>query len=96
MLAAAWDLARRVPLVEAAVALDALAHRRAFAPSDLLPGARRRLDWVVALADPKAESPMETWPRVGHLLAIRGYALDAVHSERLRTYRRYGEGWGSR
>lgn len=63
----AWDLARRLPLVEAVVAVDALAHKR-FDPADLLvrrakqPGVRgcRRLDEVVALADPRAESPMET------------------------------------
>lgn len=62
-----WDLARRLPLVEAVVAVDALAHK-CFDPADLLvrrakrPGARgcRRLDEVVALADPRAESPMET------------------------------------
>ncbi|MBO0850524.1 MAG: hypothetical protein J2P20_13740, partial [Pseudonocardia sp.] len=50
----AWDLARRPPLVEAVVAVDALARRDSFAPADLLerrakqPGARgcRRLDGV--------------------------------------------------
>ena len=63
----AWDLARRLPLVEAVVAVDALAHQR-FDPADLLarrakhPGARgcRRLDEVVGLSNPRAESPMET------------------------------------
>jgi AbiEi antitoxin C-terminal domain/Protein of unknown function (DUF559) len=68
-----WDLARRLPLVEAVVAVDALAHRSAFEPADLLarravaPGARgcRCLGAVVALADPRAESPMETRLRVG-------------------------------
>ncbi|MDT7683966.1 MAG: hypothetical protein QOG57_4276, partial [Pseudonocardiales bacterium] len=68
-----WDLARRLPLVEAVVAVDALAHRTAFDPADLLarragePGARgcRRLASVVALSDPRAESPMETRLRVG-------------------------------
>jgi hypothetical protein len=98
-LRTAWDLARRLTLVEAVVAVDALARRRrsdvrwalarggdvarggavahadalahgggAFTPADLLvkravePGARgcRRLDRVVALADPRAESPPET------------------------------------
>ena len=69
----AWDLARRLPLVEAVVAVDALAHRTAFAPAELLarlgrePRARgcRRLAEVVALAEPRAESPMESRLRVG-------------------------------
>jgi uncharacterized protein DUF559 len=64
----AWDLARRVRLVEAVVAVDALARTGGFVPEDLLarrtrsPGARgcRRLDEVVRLADPRAESPPET------------------------------------
>ncbi|GAA5156808.1 hypothetical protein GCM10023321_33420 [Pseudonocardia eucalypti] len=72
----AWDLARRVPLVEAVVAVDALARRAGFEPTDLLdyrakhPGARgcRRLDRIVALADPRAESPPETRLRVGLVL----------------------------
>lgn len=64
----AWDLARRLPLEDAVVAVDALARVGGFAPGDLLarrgaqPGARgvRGLDEVVALVDPKAESPPET------------------------------------
>jgi len=68
----AWDLARRLPLIEAVVAVDALARRGGFEPAELLvrrslePGARgcRRLDEVVALADPRAESPMETRLRI--------------------------------
>lgn len=32
----AWDLARRLPLVEAVVAVDALAHRGSFGPPELL------------------------------------------------------------
>lgn len=67
-----WDLARRLPLAEAVVAVDSLAHATGFAPADLLehrsrvPGARncRRLDEVVALADPRAESPGESRLRV--------------------------------
>jgi hypothetical protein len=54
------------------VALDALSHGGAFTPGDLLaraaaePGARgcRRLAEVVALAEPKAESPPQTRLRV--------------------------------
>jgi hypothetical protein len=69
----AWDLARRLPLVEGVVAVDALARRGCFAPADLLKrrtgqhGARgcRRLDAVVTLSDPRAESPPETRLRLG-------------------------------
>jgi very-short-patch-repair endonuclease len=69
----AWDLARRSPLVEAVVAVDALARALGFAPVELLdrravtPRARgaRQVAEVVRLADPRAESPMETRLRVG-------------------------------
>lgn len=68
----AWDLARRLPTVEAIIAVDALARVGRFDPDALLarrdrePGARgcRHLDHVVALADRRAESPMETRLRV--------------------------------
>lgn len=68
----AWDLARRLPWVEAVVAVDALAHGGGFRPRDLLdrveqaPGARgcRRVSEVVALSDPRAESPPETRLRI--------------------------------
>jgi len=68
----AWDLARRLPTVEAVVAVDALARVGRFDPAALLarrgrePGARgcRHLDDVLALADWRAESPMETRLRV--------------------------------
>jgi very-short-patch-repair endonuclease len=64
----AWDLCRRPPLDDAVVALDALCRIGGFPPVELLarreacPGARgcRRLDGVVRLADPRAESPQET------------------------------------
>jgi very-short-patch-repair endonuclease len=73
----AWCLARRLALVEAVVAVDALAFRR-FPPSALLdrraqePGARgcRSLDRVVDLADARAESPMES--RLRLLLVLAG------------------------
>jgi hypothetical protein len=76
-LRTAWDLGRRPNLVEAVVAVDALAHRHRFAPAALLarraatPGARgcRRLHRVVQLADPRAESPRETRLRLGLVLA---------------------------
>jgi len=68
----AWDLARRLPLIEAVVTVEALARRGAFHPATLLarraanPGAKnsRRLPEIVELADPRAESPMETRLRV--------------------------------
>lgn len=79
-LRTAWDLARRLPLVEAVVAVDALARHRSdadpgFEPAQLLahragtPGARssRALDRVVALADRRAESVPETRLRL-HLV----------------------------
>lgn len=64
----AWDLCRRLSLDDAVVALDALCRAGGFSPADLLarreaaPGARgcRRLDDVVMLADPRAESPPES------------------------------------
>lgn len=90
----AWDLARRLALVEAVVAVDSLAHRREFEPADLLarraaePGARgcRRLDRIVALADPRAESPGET--RLRLLLIVRG-GLPAP-SAQFRVRNEYG------
>jgi len=68
----AWDLARRLPLVEGVVAVDALARVTGFDPAALVarratqPGARgcRKLDDIVRLADPRAESPPETRLRV--------------------------------
>jgi very-short-patch-repair endonuclease len=64
----AWDLARRLSLVEGVVAVDSLARAGGFAPKALLalrsvhPGATGvgRVDEVVRLADPRAESPPET------------------------------------
>ena len=78
----AYDLARVPSLVEAVVAVDALATADAgapggaFLPPDVLRlrnrhlGARnsRRLPEVVALADPLAESPMETRTRLALVL----------------------------
>jgi hypothetical protein len=69
----AWDLARRLPPVEAAVALDALARVGGFAPDELLdrraaePGTRgsRGVAEVVGLADPRAESVRESRLRLG-------------------------------
>lgn len=71
-LRTAFDLARRVPRVEAVIALDALARVGGFTPTSVLdlagrrPGARgiRRLPGLVALSDPLAGSPMETRVRL--------------------------------
>lgn len=74
----AYDLARRLPLVEAVVCLDALAKVGRFAPDTVVavagrhPGARGndRLRHVVALSNPAAESPGETRCRLA--LVCRG------------------------
>lgn len=63
-----FDLGRRPPLVDAVIAVDALAHRRLFKLDELrgLAAARRGwpgtrlLDEVLSLAEPRTESPMET------------------------------------
>ncbi len=73
-LRTAWDLGRRLRLVEAVVAVDALARLGRFAPAALLhgpPGARgcRSLRRAVELADPRAESAMETRLRLVLVLA---------------------------
>lgn len=83
-LRTAFDLCRRENLVEAVVAFDALAGRFGFAPGDLLRfaerylGARgvRALPEVAALADPLAESAMET--RLRLLLVRAGLPRPAV------------------
>jgi hypothetical protein len=67
-----WDLTRELGLTEAVVALDALARVGRFSPTTLLErrererGARgcQGLSAIVALADPRAESPPETRLRV--------------------------------
>jgi hypothetical protein len=76
-LRTAFDLCRREPLVDAVVALDSLAGRFGFEPADLLtfaeryPRARgvRSLPEVVTLANPQADSAMETRLR---LILVRG------------------------
>lgn len=73
----AFDLGRRPPLVEAVVAVDALAHKHGFDPQEIVrvgyrhPNSRgaAQLPAVVKLANPLAESPMETRIR---LALIRG------------------------
>jgi very-short-patch-repair endonuclease len=67
-LRTAYDLARRLPLVEAVVAVDALAYVQKIVPADVLLLARRHLGSrgsaqlpdVVVLSNALAESPMET------------------------------------
>lgn len=71
-LRTAFDLARREPRIEAVAALDALGCRCGVDPAGILdvaarhPGVRGigRLADLVALADPRAESPMETRVRL--------------------------------
>jgi very-short-patch-repair endonuclease len=75
----AYDLGRRTPLVEAVVAVDALAHVHRFDPTDVVVLARRhlgargsaQLPRVVELSDGRADSPMETRIR----LALRFHGL---------------------
>lgn len=70
----AADLARSLPLVEAVVAIDALAHTFGFGPAEVLalarPGGRgiSALPEAVRLADPLAASPMETRIRLAIVL----------------------------
>jgi very-short-patch-repair endonuclease len=67
-LRTAFDLARRTPLVDAVVAVDALPHAFGFTPQEVLTMARRqpgargstRVGEVARLANPLAESPMES------------------------------------
>jgi hypothetical protein len=73
----AWTLARRSSLVEAVVAVDALAHVHGLDPRDVVRvgyrriGARgsRGLPEVIRLADPLSGSPMETRIRLSIVLA---------------------------
>lgn len=72
----ASDIACWHPLVEAVVALDALSHRHRFTPAEILDLARQhhgargngRLPRMVRLANPLAESPMETRIRLAIVL----------------------------
>lgn len=80
----AWDLARRLDLVDAVVAVDALCRRGRFPPGELLawraarPRTRGagRLPAVAALADPRAESPPES--RLRLLLVLGGLPAPEV------------------
>lgn len=80
----AYDLARRGPLVERVVAVDALAHTCRFAPDQvLLHAARHRggrgtdgIAEVLTHADRRAGSPMET--RLRMLLVLAGLPLPKV------------------
>jgi hypothetical protein len=93
----AWDLVRRLELVEAVVVLDAIGGLRFAGASALTwanllarresqPGARgcRRLKQALALADPRAESPMETRQRL--LLVRAGLPPPEVQYELVDDY----------
>jgi very-short-patch-repair endonuclease len=75
----AYDLGRRTPLVEAVMAVDALAHVHRFDPREVLVLAQRhlgarssaQLPLALDLSDRRAESPMETRIR----LALRLHGL---------------------
>jgi hypothetical protein len=90
----AYDLGRRPDLVEAVVGIDALANAGRFPPADVLelaqhhPGARgcRDLRRAVALADPRAGSPMET--RLRLILVLRGVPEPEVQFPVLDDVRR--------
>ena len=90
----AYDLARRLELVEAVVAVDALSNRCRFDPAEVLrlagryPGARGRaaLPRVVALSDSRAGSPMET--RLRLVLVMRGLPAPEVQYPVLDDRRR--------
>ena len=100
----AYDLARRAPsLVEAVVAVDALANVCTVAPAAVLHlrhrhlGARdsRRLPRVVALADPLAQSPMETRTRLALVLHGLPPPVSQLAVDRFRLdlgYERYRVG----
>jgi hypothetical protein len=93
-LRTAYDLARRLELVEAVVAVDALARRGRFDPAEVLglaeryPGARGRaqLPRVIDLAVRTAESPMET--RLRLVLVLRGLPRPEVQYPVLDDRRR--------
>lgn len=80
-LRTAYDLARRLPTREAVVAVDALSRVGEFPPSAIrtidsrYPGARgrTRIADVLALADPRSGSPMET--RIRLALAAGGLPM---------------------
>lgn len=95
-LRTAYDLGRRLALVEAVVAIDALARVGGFTPRALLGGpvgARgcRRLRDAVGLAEPEAESLMETRLRLVLVLAglpapvVQYRIRDAAGSVRARV-----------
>lgn len=84
-LRTAFDCARWLPLVDAVVVADALAHAGLIETADLItfaqqhPGLRwvRRVGDVVRLADGRSESPMETRLR----LLLLGAGLDGLEPQ---------------
>jgi len=86
----AWTLACRGSLVEAVVAVDALAHAHGLDPRDVVRvgyrrlGTRgsRRLPEVIGLANPLAGSPMETRIRLSIVLAGHRHPCSSTPSAR--------------
>ncbi|MDG4828731.1 DUF559 domain-containing protein [Solwaraspora sp. WMMD1047] len=93
----AFDLGRRLPRTEALVALDALLHRKVVRPPELAaylsghprwPGAAQ-LRELLAVAEPRTESPMET--RLRLILLDAGLPpLTAQHTVRTANGRHLG------
>jgi hypothetical protein len=71
----AFDMARRLPLIEAVVAIDAMLGRQLVTPGRLRAFAETRPGWpgtaqlrsVLDLAEPSTESPMESGLRLVHV-----------------------------
>jgi hypothetical protein len=90
----AFDLASRYPLGKAVAAIDALARATRLEPPDVEPVAARykghrnirRVRRALALVDPGAESPQETWLRL--LVIAAGYPPPRTQ---LPIYGSYGE-----
>ena len=78
-LRSAFELMRHGPLVEAVIAADAMLHSRLVCMDDLHAYVSQRSGWkgipaarrALALADPRAESPMET--RLRLMLVLGGF-----------------------
>ena len=87
-LRSAFELMRHGPLVEAVIAADAMLHSRLVCMDDLHAYVSQRSGWkgipaarrALALADPRAESPMETRLRLmfGGKLAVNVPVYDSV------------------
>ena len=84
-LRSAFELMRHGPLVEAVIAADAMLHSRLVCMDDLHAYVSQRSGWkgipaarrALALADPRAESPMET--RLRLMLVLGGFPNSQVN-----------------